>query len=122
MAEREKGYCTGCGYKSGHRPYCWRVVTMSMGIDATHKRIRKCLKEMGKHHRFISRFLAKQEHMYYTIESIDNGVAEQAKDEGRGFYKCDNCGYSEFEEREVVCWECGKGSMCWQDAFSGVNE
>ena len=75
MAEHENGHCTGCGYhyRRGHRPYCWRKVTMMVGADASMKNVRRCLVEMEKHHRIISLFLKKNEHVYYSIESIDRG-------------------------------------------------
>lgn len=69
MAEFENGYCTGCGYKVkrwGHRPYCWRMVCHYVAqVDTNGERIERCLQQMGKHHRFLSLFLAKKKHMYY---------------------------------------------------------
>ena len=46
MAEFEQGYCTGCGYKVrrwGHRPYCWRKITMMLDVDATSSHARQSL-------------------------------------------------------------------------------
>lgn len=68
MAEFERGYCTGCGIKArrwGHRPYCWRKVTMMLDIEPSHEVKRKLLNEMVKHWRIRSFFLARKEHMYY---------------------------------------------------------
>ena len=69
MAEFEQGYCTGCGYKVrrlwGHRPFCWRKVTMMLDVDATHKRRQRLLKEMNQHWRIRSFFLGRRCHMYY---------------------------------------------------------
>ncbi len=31
----------------------------------------------------------------------------------RGYYSCNNCPNTELMEREVICWECGKGEMVW---------
>ncbi len=78
MAEFENGYCTGCGVKVrrwGHRPYCWRQVTMMLGIDPNHKVIGKCIRQMNKHWRIRSRFLCKQKHVYYSPD--DGGLAER---------------------------------------------
>lgn len=76
MAEFECGYCTGCGFplrrpfwrklfRVNHRPYCWRKVTMMLGIDATDEVKRLCLNEMQKHWRIRSFFVGRKEHMYY---------------------------------------------------------
>lgn len=74
MAEFENGYCTGCGYKVlrwGHRPYCWRKVTMMMDIDSTSLRVQKLLIEMNKHWRLRSFFLCRKKHMYYFPEATN---------------------------------------------------
>ena len=79
MAEFENGYCTGCGYKAkiyGHRPYCWRVAGFLNGKYPDYKIIKRCIVLMNKHHRIISLFLSKNEHIYYTLESIENGIKE----------------------------------------------
>jgi len=34
------------------------------------------------------------------------------------FFLCDNCGNKEKSEREVICWECGKGEMVYVARFS----
>ena len=68
MAEFENGYCTGCGYKVklwGHRPFCWRVMTMKFDLEVTKEQVTTFQREMVKYHRFRSRFLAHPEHMYY---------------------------------------------------------
>jgi predicted amidophosphoribosyltransferase len=68
MAEFENGYCTGCGYKVrrwGHRPFCWRRVTMMLDVDPSHKFRQRLLKEMNRHWRIRSLFLAKKRHMYF---------------------------------------------------------
>ena len=118
MAEFENNHCTGCGYHKrwGHRPFCWRKINQAAGVYLGSKNIRKCLKEAAKHHRFLSLFLSKKRHVYYTVASIDNGVKERAINEGReGYYRCGHCGFSELEENEIHCWECGKGEMLWQE-------
>ena len=28
-------------------------------------------------------------------------------------YQCDNCGHTVYKEEETICWECGKGEMCY---------
>lgn len=75
MAEFENGYCTGCGVRArrwGHRPYCWRQVTMMMAVGeschATKPRIARCMKQMRKHWRIRSLFLVRKKHMYYPID------------------------------------------------------
>lgn len=68
MAEFERGYCTGCGYlvgRWGHRPYCWRKVTMMMDIDSTSRHVQRLLTEMNKHWRIRSIFLCRKKHLYY---------------------------------------------------------
>ncbi len=80
MAEFENGYCTGCGYKVrrwGHRPYCWRVVCHQLAhLDPTISTVvKRCLHKMKQHHRFVSLFLAREKHMYYTVESIEKADA-----------------------------------------------
>jgi len=68
MAEFEYGYCTGCGVKVrrwGHRPYCWRKVTMLLDIYPSHELRHRLLLEMMKHWRIRSLFLVTKQHMYY---------------------------------------------------------
>jgi hypothetical protein len=45
MAEFENGHCTGCGVRVrrwGHRPYCWRKVSMALDFYPTKKQIQWC--------------------------------------------------------------------------------
>ena len=30
-----------------------------------------------------------------------------------GNYACTNCGNTEYKERGVICWKCGKGEMVY---------
>ena len=32
-----------------------------------------------------------------------------------GSYACTNCGNTEYKEREVICWKCGKGEMVYTE-------
>ena len=34
----------------------------------------------------------------------------------KGIYACTNCTNVELREREVYCWECGKGEMVWHES------
>ena len=80
MAEFEQGYCTGCGYKVrrwGHRPYCWRKVTMMVDVDTRGPLIQKLLVEMLKHWRIRSLFLCKKKHMYYWPLDIESTVTDE---------------------------------------------
>jgi hypothetical protein len=75
MAEFESGYCTGCGVKArrwGHRPYCWRKVSMMLGMFASRHPIDMCRREMHKHWRIRSIFLVNKKHMYYPIGPSDD--------------------------------------------------
>jgi len=76
MAEFENGYCTGCGAKPnrkwlkwmprhGHRPFCWRYMCMKYNLEPTDSRVTELILLMRKHWRILSRFLCKQEHVYY---------------------------------------------------------
>ena len=29
-------------------------------------------------------------------------------------WECNNCGYTEYKEQEVICWGCGKGEMIFK--------
>ena len=31
----------------------------------------------------------------------------------KGFWICEHCGHAETYEREVWCWQCGKGEMLY---------
>jgi len=68
MAEFENGYCTGCGVEVrrwGHRPFCWRVMTMKHNLEPTKERIETFQREMIKRWPIRARFLVHPEHMYY---------------------------------------------------------
>jgi hypothetical protein len=70
MAEFENGHCTGCGVRVrrwGHRPYCWRKVSMALDFYPTKKQIQWCLHMMSQHWRIRSLFLVRKKHMYYPI-------------------------------------------------------
>lgn len=70
MAEYENGHCTGCGVRVrrwGHRPYCWRKVSMGLSIYPTKKHIEWCLRQMAGQWRIRSLFLVRKKHMYYPI-------------------------------------------------------
>lgn len=34
----------------------------------------------------------------------------------KGIWRCSHCGNLESREREVLCWECGKGQMLFYSA------
>lgn len=29
-------------------------------------------------------------------------------------WECNNCGYTEYKEQEVICWGCGEGEMIFK--------
>lgn len=87
MAEFEEGYCTGCGVKVkkwGHRPYCWRLVTMMLDIEPSVQVINRCIDEMKKNWKIRKHFLCDPQHIYYRERIIEELMSNKQIEVHRG--------------------------------------
>ena len=41
-------------------------------------------------------------------------VRTVGKEIAPSYWRCTNCGHTEYKEREVLCWKCGLGEMIYK--------